>query len=125
MPRHLRYTTAVTASRATGSGTLQGTLSVIAIGGTVSYSDLSHNVIGTITIQFTGINLTGVTSDPIVVGPGIANRLAFTTQPGAAAAGIPFGVQPVVKTQDQFGNNSTVGLGANQNVSPTIFTGMP
>src|SRR5262249_1822098 len=43
---------------------------------------------------------------------GTVRRLVFSTQPGSATAGAIFGVQPVVKTQDQFGNNSTNGLGA-------------
>jgi len=55
-----------------------------------------------------------VTSDPIVVGPGIANRLVFTTQPGSATAGAPFGVQPVIKSRDQFDNDSVVGLPASR-----------
>src|SRR5439155_27413 len=68
-------------------------------------------------------NLSGVTSDPIVVGPGTANRLVFTTQPGSASAGYPFGIQPVVKSQDQFGNISAVGLPASQNVTVTLSSG--
>jgi hypothetical protein len=43
---------------------------------------------------------------------GRISRLRFTTQPGNATAGAAFGAQPVVNTQDQFGNNSTNGLSA-------------
>src|SRR5438552_2817021 len=39
--------------------------------------------------------------------PGAANRLTFTTQPGSATAGAAFAIQPVVRSRDQFGNDST------------------
>ena len=67
--------TVVTAARLAGSGTLQGTLARTAVSGVASYTDLSHNVTDTITIQFTATNLISVTSSPIVVGPGPATRL--------------------------------------------------
>src|SRR5206468_140554 len=35
----------------------------------------------------------------------------------------PFGIQPVVKSQDQFGNNSTAGLPASRNVTVTLSAG--
>ena len=120
---YLDYSTIVTASRASGSGTLQGTTSEQALGGEATFSDLSINSVGTITILFTAPGLTSVTSDPITVGPGIANTLAFTTQPGSAASGVPFGIQPVIKSRDQFGNLSTVGLAAHLSVTMTLTSG--
>src|SRR5213593_3242684 len=115
--------TVVTAVRLGGSGTLQGTLARTSALGVASYTDLSHIVTGTISIQFTATNLVSVTSSPIVVGPGPANRLVFTTQPGSASAGYPFGIQPVIKSQDQFGNNSTAGLPASRSVTVTLTAG--
>src|SRR5205814_9137491 len=50
-------------------------------------------------------------------------KLGFATQPGSATAGALFGVQPVVKTQDQFGNNSTSGLAASLLVTTTLSAG--
>jgi hypothetical protein len=47
----------------------------------------------------------------------------FSTQPGSATAGAAFGQQPIVKTRDSFGNDSTVGLGASRNVTITIASG--
>ena len=44
--------------------------------------------------------------------PATIAALLFTTQPGAAVAGVPFGQQPVLKTVDAYGNPSTVGLPA-------------
>src|SRR2546429_392191 len=52
--RDLDGTTVVTAARASGPGTLQGTLVRTASFGFVSYTNLSLNTTGTITIQFTG-----------------------------------------------------------------------
>ena len=57
------------------------------------------------------------------ITPGPVSMLAFTTQPGSANAGAPFGQQPVVQTQDQYGNNSTVGLPANLTVTLTLSSG--
>ncbi|MEO5802635.1 MAG: Calx-beta domain-containing protein, partial [Verrucomicrobiota bacterium] len=54
---------------------------------------------------------------------GSSSKLAFSTEPGSATAGLIFGVQPVVKTTDQFGNSSTSGLPANLNVTNTLTLG--
>src|SRR5207248_6733288 len=50
-------------------------------------------------------------------------KLTFTTQPGAARTGVIFGTQPVVASQDQFGNNSTTGLAASVTVSIALTSG--
>ena len=57
------------------------------------------------------------------VNAAAASKLAFTTQPANAAAGSVFGTQPVIKTQDTFGNNSTVGLAASSNVTVALTAG--
>src|SRR6266404_187351 len=117
------YATIVTASRLSGSGILQGTTTEQAISGEATFADLSENLANSITLLFTAPGLTSVTSDPIVVGPGQANRLTFSTQPGSAASGVSFGVQPVIKSQDQFGNLSTLGLPASQMITMTLSSG--
>lgn len=116
-------TLTVTASRSTGTGTLQGTVSRQAVGGVVTYTNLSYNVAETMTIQFARTGLVSATSNNVVVSPAAVSKLGFTTQPGTATAGAPFGLQPVVKTQDQFGNNSTVGLVPNLDVTVTLTAG--
>lgn len=121
--RQLDTTTVTTAARATGSGTLQGSLKQTAIGGVTTYTNLSHAVAGTITIQFSATNLTSVTSDSILITPAPADRLVFATQPGAATAGAPFGVVPVLRAQDRFGSYSTVGLAASQPVTVALTAG--
>src|SRR4029434_10328077 len=64
-----------------------------------------------------------VTSDPIVVEPAPADRLVFVTQPGSASAGVPFSIQPVLKTQDRFGSFSSAGLPAGKLVTVTLSAG--
>src|SRR6185369_9454996 len=57
------------------------------------------------------------------VSPATVAKLVFSTQPSGATAGSNFTTQPVVKTQDSFGNDSTVGLNASRNVTLTIVSG--
>jgi hypothetical protein len=56
-----------------------------------------------------------------VAGP--PTRLTFLTPPGGATAGAVFGTQPVVQSQDQFGNSSTNGLPANSYVRVALSSG--
>src|SRR6266446_1533428 len=63
------YSTVIVATRADGTGTLQGSTTQTALGGDVTYPDLSFNVANTNTIVFSASGLTSVTSDQIVVGP--------------------------------------------------------
>ena len=57
----------------------------------------------------------------LVTGP--AAVLVFTTAPNNAYAGSAFGTQPVVKTQDAYGNDSTFGLAASEIVTLAIKSG--
>jgi hypothetical protein len=101
-------TTVVTATRSAGSGTLQGTTNRTALGGIVTFTDLSHNVVTNITIQFTSGTLASATSSSISVGVAAASRLGIQTQPsGNATAGVIFNQQPVVRVEDPFGNLMT------------------
>src|SRR5207249_248948 len=80
---------------------------------------------GTPTITAASTSPTAITSatQTETVNAATASKLAFTTQPGNAAAGSVFGTQPVIKTQDTFGNNSTVGLAATSNVTVALTAG--
>src|SRR6266404_2015226 len=121
---YLDVTTVVKASRSAGTGTLLGTTTMTAIGGDCGFTDLNYTVAETITILFTATNLSSsVTSGPVTVGPAAASQLVFTAQPGAAVSGAPFGNQPALKSQDQFGNDSAVGLAGSQNVTLTLTSG--
>ncbi len=85
--------------------------------------DTKDNVAETVNLIATDPNSKTGTRTGLVINPTTATHLAFTTQPGAAVIGAPFGTQPVVRTRDQFGNTSTVGLGANVNVTVTLTAG--
>jgi hypothetical protein len=115
--------TVVTAARGTGSGTLQGTTSRTAVNGLVTFTNLSHNVATTITLSFSGSGLSSTNSSAIAVNPAAADRLVFATQPGSSTYGSMLGAQPVVKTQDPFGNDSTIGLPSNLNLNLNLSTG--
>ena len=115
--------TVVIASVLDGVGVLQGTTSNTVVGGVAAFTDLSHNLATNITIQFSAVGLSNTVSTTIAVSPNSADRLVFASQPGTAFAGVPFYSQPVVKTTDQFGNNSTVGLGANVDVTMSLAVG--
>src|SRR5205823_344226 len=80
---------------------------------------------GTPTITAASTSPTAITSATQIetVNAAAASKLTFTTQPGNAAAGSAFGTQPVIKTQDTFGNNSTVGLAAISNVTVALTAG--
>jgi len=115
--------TVVTASRSAGSGTLQGLVSVTAASGVAAFSNLCHNTATNITILFSSTGVTNATSSSIAVSAAAATTLAFAVQPGNATAGSIFGVQPVVVTQDDFGNNSTAGLANSLNVTMSLEAG--
>jgi hypothetical protein len=115
--------TVVLASRSAGSGTLQGTTSVTATNGVVSYLNLSHNVATNITILFSSSGVTSTTSTAIAISPAALSQLGFVTQPGNATAGAPFGTQPVVQAQDAFGNYTIQNLPGGLMVSLALNSG--
>jgi hypothetical protein len=114
---------AVTATRLAGNGTLQGTVTVNTTNSTATFTDLFHTVAGTITIEFSGSNTTAVVSTPITISPNVVDHLVFTTQPGGSVFGSPLSVQPALKIVDAYGNDSTVNLATNLEVSLAINTG--
>src|SRR5205085_2895196 len=118
----------VTVTLSAGTGTLQGTeigrAASRAGDGTVSYTNLRIDTAGSgkvLTASASG--LSSVDSNAFSVSAAAADRLVFTTQPGSATAGSAFGSQPVLKSRDPFGNDSTVGLGASKLVTVTLSAG--
>jgi len=86
-----------------GGGVLAGTVTVAAVGGVATFTDLSIDNTGVgYTLSATSLNLTGATSIPFSVVSGLPAKLAFTLQPGPAIPGVPIAV--AVTVQDQFGN---------------------
>ncbi len=105
--------TTITLSKASGGGTLRGTLT-----GTTStssncvtistpvYSKADTMLTATATAGETA--LTPVTSGSIVFSAGAATQLVFTTEPvGNVSSGSTFATQPVVTVEDTNGNTVT------------------
>jgi hypothetical protein len=75
------------------------------------------------THSITAANTITGSQSGITVTPSTAVQLVFTTQPGSATAGSAFATQPVVRTRDAYGNNSTVGLAATVTVGMSLSSG--
>jgi len=89
-------------------GILSGTLTVAAIGGEATFSDISVSRAGngyTLTASATG--LTGATSTAFNVAAGPPTQIVFTTQPGAALAGRTISGPPTVELRDLNGDPVT------------------
>ena len=96
----------VTASIASGGGTLGGTLTATTnASGVATFTDLSiTGLVGTRKLSFTAGAAT-VTSNNISVTAGPASQLSITTQPGTpATANSNFAPQPVIQLRDAAGN---------------------
>src|SRR5262249_36903146 len=96
--------TVVTASLASGLGTLAGTTTATAVDGVASFDDLEDDTAGSLTLRFAAPDLTSITSDPSVVAPGPATKLVIQP-PGDIAAGKPFAME--VDAYDAYGNLAT------------------
>jgi hypothetical protein len=116
---------AITLSLGSGTGNLSGTLTRFTdAGGIAHFNDLSLSQAGPKT--FTAIALTGnapPTNSSSFMVIGSVAALAFTTQPGSAVAGVPFGQQPVLETVDAFENPTTTGLPATLIVNLALTNG--
>src|SRR5260370_354618 len=117
----LGATVTVTLAINTRTRTLQGTSSYN-IGtcfgnGTITVSGLRIVLLVMIRLPPRSTLFPYTTSFRSTVNAASATVLVFTTQPSGATAGSAFTTQPVVKSQDAFGNNSTVGLGSSVTVT--------
>lgn len=93
--------------------------------GTHTFSAVTLRTIGTQSITASNMaagSFSGAQSG-IVVSPAPADRLAFSVQPGAGTYGSLPNPQPVVVSQDVYGNTSTVGLGASKVVTVALTSG--
>ena len=97
--------TVMTASLASGTGTLAGTTSVTVVGGVATFTNLGYSVAETISLDFAEAGLKTDPTPSIVVKPATPFSLTIHTQPaGTATAGQSFTTQPVVYEEDRFGN---------------------
>jgi hypothetical protein len=97
----------VTASNASGGGTLGGTTTVSTDGsGIARFTNLSiSGIIGNRTLGFSAPGLSGATSGTVNVTVGPASQLSVTIQPSSSAMnGAPFAQQPVIQLRDVGGN---------------------
>jgi hypothetical protein len=112
----------ITISVASGPGTaLNGTLSVQASNGSVTFSNLSLNQAGTYAFAATDTtqrNVMAATSGAFIVNPAGASQLIFVDQPTTTTAGVTEGAI-TVDLEDPFGN-----IAANSdNVTIAVATG--
>ena len=120
------YTSAVLAAETAG-GNLNATPvapAALPASGIATFSGLFVTNAGpAVTLDFTSGGLPPVNSAAINVGAGPVAQLIWSTEPGNAIAGLPFGLQPVLQTADLFDNPSTNGLAAIQNVQVFLSAG--
>ncbi len=80
-----------------------GTLTVNAVNGVATFSNLVFNALGSYTLTASASGLPAVTSSSISIGPGAASKLVYTTEPPASGMeGTAFGA--VVQIEDAGGN---------------------
>jgi hypothetical protein len=116
--------TMVTASLASGTGALQGAVTVQVSHGVATFTNLAEDSAGTISLGFTSGALQAATSSSIVVGAGTASLLVIDRQPSTtAAAGGAFATQPVVEEEDEYGNVETADNSTRVTVSLASGTG--
>ncbi len=96
----------VTASIASGSGTLSGTLTLTtSSAGTAAWSNLAITGAGNYTLQFTAGSAVSPQSSTIVV-IGVPASVTITTQPSSTVqVGVVFPTVPQVRVQDALGKN--------------------
>jgi hypothetical protein len=101
-----------------GGGTLSGTLTVNAVAGVATFSNLSINNPGNgYTLVATSTGLTSATSTPFTVG---TTHLVFLIQPGGGAAGAVWAQQPVVAVENTL--NQVITTDQTTVVSLAIWT---
>jgi uncharacterized protein YjdB len=91
----------ITVALASGGGTLAGTLTMHAVSGRATFSDLRINGSGTYSLAVSAAGLTGATSATFTVTAALAAQMTITTQPsstGQVAVVLP--QQPVVQLRD-------------------------
>lgn len=111
-------TNAVTVSIQAGTGTvdahLSGTITVNAVAGVATFTNLSIDKAGTgYVLLATSNGIATVSTAPFNVTPGAPAQLQFVTQPGlASSGGATLRRSPVVRIADAVGNTVTSGSNA-------------
>src|SRR5262249_7282114 len=90
------------------SGTLSGTLTVAAVNGVATFSNLSIDKAGTgYTLTANSSGLTGATSSAFNISAGAASKLGFVVQPTTTTAATSIAPAVQVAVQDAQGNTIT------------------
>ena len=94
--------TTITASFASGTGTLTNATATTSGAGLATFAGLAiTGTVGSYTLQYDAGALTGVSSNPITLNPGPANHVTITVQPPpTASSGVALSTQPVVQLRD-------------------------
>ena len=96
-----------------GGATPGGTLTVAAVAGVATFSNISLDKVGVgYTLVASAAGLTGATSATFNISPAAASALAFTVQPATAAQTIAISPAIQVTARDAFGNTATGFAGA-------------
>jgi hypothetical protein len=87
------------------AGTLSGTVTVNAVAGVATFSNLSIDKVGTgYTLSVTSAGLTSATSSTFNITAGVASKLVFTQQPTNTASASSITPAVMVQVQDASGN---------------------
>ncbi|HEV8122979.1 MAG TPA: Ig-like domain repeat protein [Gemmatimonadales bacterium] len=111
------------------SGVLSGTLTVNAVNGVATFSDLSVDKVGSAyTLAATASGLSGAASNGFNITPGTATQLVFTQQPSNGVAGASITPAVTVTAKDAQNNTVTsystaIGLALGNNPGSGTLTG--
>jgi hypothetical protein len=111
----------VTATIASGSGTLSGTTTIAAVSGVATYTNLA--IVGTsgnFTLRFTPSGLTSVDSSSFALSFGTATKVAITRASAGTQRNTAFTTQPQITIRDS-GNNTVASSTAS--ISASISAG--
>jgi hypothetical protein len=90
-----------------GDGTLNGTLTVAAVNGVATFSDLSINQAGSFDLDASDGTFADAISNSFTINPAQATKLVYVQQPTSTVAGAIISPAVVVAVEDNFGNIET------------------
>jgi len=99
------------------TGTFVGTLTVDAVNGVATFTNLEIDTVGTYQLEVTSGSLTDAVSTSITIAPATAAQLVWVTEPPAKVTE-GFALGATLDVEDQYGNLVT---GYNQNVSVALY----
>jgi uncharacterized repeat protein (TIGR03803 family) len=110
----------VTIAINTGSGTLNGTLTVAASSGIATFGNLSIDTSGNYTFVASDGILSSAISNSFTVSAASASQVVYATQPSNATAGVADSPSIVLDVEDQYGNLCATD---SSNVTLSVATG--